>query len=62
MNNYQLELAQQISSICNFVEKSLSSQKGHIQCVEKLCHTFLDMHDKVMHEYLQLYSDSAVVQ
>ncbi|GMN39448.1 hypothetical protein TIFTF001_008676 [Ficus carica] len=48
VNNYQLELAQQISSICNFVEKSLSSQKGHIQCVEKLCHTFLDTHDKAV--------------
>lgn len=53
VNNYQLELAQQISSLSNFAEKSLSSQKGHIQCVEKLCHTFLDAHEKVMYEYYQ---------
>ncbi|XP_024019672.1 kinesin-like protein KIN-5C [Morus notabilis] len=46
VNNYQLELAQQISSLSNFVEKSLSSQKGHIQCVQKLCHTFLHAHEK----------------
>lgn len=50
VNNYQLQLGKQISSLCNFVENSLSTQKGHIQCVEKLCQTFVDAHDKVIYE------------
>lgn len=49
VNNYQVELGKQINSICNFVEKSLSTQKGNIECVEKLCQTFLDAHDKVIY-------------
>ncbi|KAF4396893.1 hypothetical protein F8388_004861 [Cannabis sativa] len=53
VNNYQLELGNQIKSLCNYVEKSLSNQEGHIQCVEKLCKTFLDAHDKVICECLQ---------
>ncbi|XP_062112736.1 kinesin-like protein KIN-5C [Humulus lupulus] len=48
VNNYQLELGKQIKSLCNYVEKSLSNQEGHIQCVDKLCRTFLDAHDKAV--------------
>ncbi|PON78027.1 Kinesin-like protein [Parasponia andersonii] len=48
VNNYQLELGRQISSLCNFVENSLSTQKGHIECVEKLCQAFLDAHGKAV--------------
>ncbi|KAL5545811.1 hypothetical protein UlMin_005498 [Ulmus minor] len=48
VNKYQQELAQQISSLCNFVEKSLSNQNEHLQSVEKLCQSFLDAHDKAV--------------
>ena len=47
MNNFQLELAQQVSSLCNTVTSSLSQQNEHLECVENLCHSFLGFHDKV---------------
>ncbi|KAK2418459.1 kinesin protein KIN-5D [Trifolium repens] len=48
VNNYQAELAQQVGSLCNVVATSLSEQNGHLQGVEKLCNSFLGIHDKAI--------------
>ncbi|KAG5072770.1 hypothetical protein JHK86_007981 [Glycine max] len=40
------ELAQQVGSLCNTVATSLSEQNEHLEGVKKLCHSFLDLHDK----------------
>lgn len=47
VNNYQVELAQHVGSLCNTVATSLSEQNEHIEGVKKLCHSYLDVHDKV---------------
>ncbi|XP_021289820.1 kinesin-like protein KIN-5C [Herrania umbratica] len=48
VNNFQLELAQQIGSLCNLVASSVSRQNEHLQSVEKLCHSFMNIHDKAI--------------
>ncbi|XP_017977805.1 PREDICTED: kinesin-like protein KIN-5C [Theobroma cacao] len=48
VNNFQLELAQQIGSLCNLVASSVSRQSEHLQSVEKLCHSFMTIHDKAI--------------
>lgn len=48
VNNFQDELAQQIGSLCNLVETSLSEQKEHLLSVEKLSHSFTGIHEKVL--------------
>ncbi|KAK7244878.1 hypothetical protein RIF29_39707 [Crotalaria pallida] len=48
VNNFQVELAQQVGSLCNTVATSLSEQNEHLQCVEKLCHSFLGINDKMV--------------
>jgi hypothetical protein len=53
VNNYQAELAQQVGSLCNDVATSLSEQNGHLQGVEKLCNSFLGIHDKVHTSHIQ---------
>jgi hypothetical protein len=47
VDNFQVELAQQVGSLCNTVATSLSRQNEHLQCVENLCHSFMGIHDKV---------------
>ncbi|XWS59472.1 hypothetical protein CRYUN_Cryun08bG0125000 [Craigia yunnanensis] len=48
VNNFQVELAQQIGSLCNLVASSVSQQNEHLQSVEKLCCSFTDIHDKAI--------------
>ncbi|CAL5207412.1 unnamed protein product [Lathyrus oleraceus] len=48
LNNFQVELTQQVGSLCNTVATSLSRQNEHLECVENLCHSFLDIHDKAV--------------
>ncbi|KAH7512183.1 hypothetical protein FEM48_Zijuj12G0063400 [Ziziphus jujuba var. spinosa] len=48
VDNYQLELSEQISSLRNIVSKSMSRQSEHIQCVEKFCHSFIDTQDRAV--------------
>ncbi|KAG2682991.1 hypothetical protein I3843_10G011500 [Carya illinoinensis] len=48
VNNFQVELAQQIGSLCNLVETSLSEQKEHLLSVEKLSHSFTGIHEKLL--------------
>lgn len=47
VNNFETGLAQQVSSLCETVTSSISQQNKHLQGVEKLCHSFLQSHDKV---------------
>lgn len=46
--NFQKELSRQVGSLQDMVASSMSKQDEHLQCVEKLCHSFLDIHDKVL--------------
>ncbi|KAI4300500.1 hypothetical protein L6164_033871 [Bauhinia variegata] len=48
VNNFQVELFQQVGSLCNTVATSLSQQNEHLQQVENLCNSFLGVHDKAM--------------
>ncbi|RDX94099.1 Kinesin-like protein KIN-5C, partial [Mucuna pruriens] len=48
VSNFQAELAQQVGSLCNTVATSLSEQNEHLEGVKKLCHSFLDLHDKTV--------------
>ncbi|KAK2454736.1 kinesin protein KIN-5D [Trifolium repens] len=48
VDNFQVELAQQVGSLCNTVATSLSRQNEHLQCVENLCHSFMRIHDKAV--------------
>ncbi|KAM7468253.1 hypothetical protein LguiB_015815 [Lonicera macranthoides] len=47
VNNYQAELAQGIGSLCNTVAASMSQQNEHLECIEKFCHSFLDINEKL---------------
>ena len=51
VNNFQSELAQQVSSLCRMVTGSISQQNDHIECVDKLCHSFLESHEKVLLDF-----------
>ncbi|KAF8397922.1 hypothetical protein HHK36_016848 [Tetracentron sinense] len=46
VNDFQKECVEQIGSLCRSIATSMSQQSEHIQCVEKLCHSFLNFHDK----------------
>ncbi|KAK1563570.1 hypothetical protein Q3G72_029364 [Acer saccharum] len=48
VSNFQAELAQQIGSLCNMVGSSVSQQNELLQHVERLCHSFFDIHDKAV--------------
>ncbi|KAG6580710.1 Kinesin-like protein KIN-5C, partial [Cucurbita argyrosperma subsp. sororia] len=58
VDNYQIELTQQIGSVCNMVSTSLSRQNEHLQCVEKICHSFLDKHEKAIVDMKKRLSSS----
>ncbi|XVF55755.1 hypothetical protein PTKIN_Ptkin06aG0062300 [Pterospermum kingtungense] len=48
VNKFQVELAQQIGSLCNLLASSVSQQNEHLQSVEKLCCSFTDIHNKAI--------------
>ncbi|KAK7268018.1 hypothetical protein RIF29_20700 [Crotalaria pallida] len=48
VDNFQVELTQQVGSLCTTVATSLSRQNEHLECVENLCHSFLGIHDKTV--------------
>uniref|UniRef100_A0A9I9CWP1 Kinesin-like protein n=1 Tax=Cucumis melo TaxID=3656 RepID=A0A9I9CWP1_CUCME len=58
VDNYQIELTQQIGSVCNIVSTSLSRQNEHLQCVENICHSFLDKHEKAIIDMKKKLSSS----
>ncbi|XP_057497269.1 kinesin-like protein KIN-5C [Actinidia eriantha] len=48
VNNFHTDLVQQLGSLCNTVAASTSQQNEHLQSIEKLCHSFLDVHNKAV--------------
>ncbi|XP_039042768.1 kinesin-like protein KIN-5C [Hibiscus syriacus] len=50
VNNFQVDLTQQIGSLCNLVASLVSQQNEHLQSVETLCCSFTDIHDKAILE------------
>nr|GLL46193.1 kinesin-like protein KIN-5C [Ipomoea trifida] len=58
VNGFQAELANQLGSLCNRVAMSMSQQSEHLQCVEKFCHSFLELHDKAILELKKKVNDS----
>lgn len=48
VNNFQTDLAKQLGFLSNSVATSVCRQNEHLQCVEKLCHNFLESHDKAV--------------
>lgn len=46
VNNFQADLTSKLGALCNTVTTSMSQQDEHLQCVERLCTTFLDFHEK----------------
>ncbi|XP_058739041.1 kinesin-like protein KIN-5C [Vicia villosa] len=61
VNNFQAELAQQVGSLCNTVATSLSEQNGHLQGVEKLCYSYLGIHDKAVIDLKEKVKDLRAV-
>ncbi|CAK9323030.1 unnamed protein product [Citrullus colocynthis] len=58
VDNYQIELTQQIGSVCSIVSTSLSRQSEHLQCVENICHSFLEKHEKAIMDMKKKLSSS----
>ncbi|CAN0879482.1 Kinesin-like protein KIN-5C [Linum grandiflorum] len=48
VNSFQTDLSQQISCLRSIVANSMSQQGEHLQCVSRLCHSFLETHDKAV--------------
>ncbi|XP_055812305.1 kinesin-like protein KIN-5C [Solanum dulcamara] len=46
VDNFQTELAKQLGSLSSTVATSVSRQSEHLHRVEKICHNFLESHDK----------------
>lgn len=58
VNNFQFDLAQQLGTLSSSLAASVSCQREHLQCVESLCHSFLQVHDKTRVELKQKVSSS----
>ncbi|EPS73213.1 hypothetical protein M569_01542 [Genlisea aurea] len=50
VNTYQAELSDQLGSLCDSLTVSVSQQREHLQCVENMCNSFLQIHDKAFSE------------
>ncbi|XP_023734741.1 kinesin-like protein KIN-5C isoform X1 [Lactuca sativa] len=50
VNKFESELTQDIKSLCNMVATSSSQQNEQLQCIEKFCHTFININDKAVNE------------
>ncbi|KAK6944046.1 Kinesin motor domain [Dillenia turbinata] len=48
VSNFQAELAAQIGSLCNTLATSMSEQNENLQSIKKICHSFLDLHNKAV--------------
>lgn len=47
VNSFQFDLAQLLDTLSSSLVASVSRQRDHLQCVENLCNSFLQLHDKV---------------
>ncbi|KAI3772458.1 hypothetical protein L6452_03644 [Arctium lappa] len=48
VNKFESELARDVGSLCNMVAASISQQNEQLQCIEKFCHTFINVNDKAI--------------
>ncbi|KVH94541.1 Kinesin, motor domain-containing protein [Cynara cardunculus var. scolymus] len=48
VNKFESELTQDVTSLCNLVAASTSQQNEQLQCIEKFCHTFININDKAI--------------
>ncbi|XP_068661663.1 kinesin-like protein KIN-5C isoform X2 [Aristolochia californica] len=50
VNDFHVALSEHIGTLCSTVAESISKQKEHLQCVEKLCRSCLHSHDMSVEE------------
>ncbi|KAM0946199.1 putative plus-end-directed kinesin ATPase [Dioscorea sansibarensis] len=50
VNNFHVDLSEKIRVLCGTVVTSLEQQNKHLQCVENLCESCLEFHDKAVSE------------
>ncbi|XP_024968128.1 kinesin-like protein KIN-5C [Cynara cardunculus var. scolymus] len=48
VNKFESELARDVGSLCNMVAASISQQNEQLQCIEKFCHTFININDQAI--------------
>ncbi|KAJ0547533.1 putative plus-end-directed kinesin ATPase [Helianthus annuus] len=48
VNKFESELKKDVKSLCNTVATSMSQQNEQLECIEKFCHTFINLNDKAM--------------
>ncbi|KAG6412166.1 hypothetical protein SASPL_124836 [Salvia splendens] len=58
VNTFTFDLTQQLNTISSSLVASVSRQREHLQCVENLCNSFLQIHDKAYVELKQKVSSS----
>ncbi|EYU38653.1 hypothetical protein MIMGU_mgv1a000707mg [Erythranthe guttata] len=58
VNSFQADLAQQLGTLCSSLAASVTQQGKHLACVENLCNSFIQVHDKVSVELKQKVSSS----
>ncbi|XP_047966623.1 kinesin-like protein KIN-5C [Salvia hispanica] len=58
VNTFTFDLTQQLNTISSSLVASVSRQREHLQCVENLCNSFLQIHDKAHVELKQKVSSS----
>ncbi|PIN09034.1 Kinesin-like protein [Handroanthus impetiginosus] len=58
VNSFQVDLVEKLGALCSSLAASVSRQSEHLQCVENLCNSFLQLHDKASKELKQKVSSS----
>ncbi|CAA0822513.1 Probable 125 kDa kinesin-related protein [Striga hermonthica] len=61
VDTFQSDLAQKLATLCSSLTASVSQQTEHLQCVENLCNSFLQVHDKVSLELKKKVDSSRVL-
>ncbi|XP_051150145.1 kinesin-like protein KIN-5C [Andrographis paniculata] len=61
VDSFQADLTQQLSMLCNLVTGSVSQQDEHLQCVEKICNSLLEVHEKASTELKKKVCSSKVL-
>ncbi|KAL6514346.1 Kinesin-like protein KIN-5C [Orobanche hederae] len=56
--SFQADLAQLLVTLCSSLTASVSQQSEHLQCVENLCNSFLQVHEKATAELKQKVDSS----
>ncbi|KAH7685570.1 Plus-end-directed kinesin ATPase protein [Dioscorea alata] len=58
VNNFHVDLSEKIRALCGTVVTSLEQQNKHLQCVENLCESCLEFHDKAVSELKKKVTNS----